>query len=326
MYRTLMVPLDGSSFGEHALLPALGIARRAAAAIDLVHICTQLGPNVFGSGLDTPVPGETRLDQMYARARAYLDQLASSLSARWEVAITTTVLDGRVADSLYDHALASRADLVVMTTHGYGPLARAWMGSVADRLVRCLPMPVLLVRPREEAPDLLEVVREPVFKHVLIPLDGSPLSEEILKPAVALGTLMGTSYTLIQALDPLVAEHTRPPYAAGLDRSLLEELRQHALAYLEGIADRLRAQSLEVRTALVVEQPHIAILNYAREHAVDLIALSTHGRGGLVRMLLGSVADKVVRGADIPVLIQRPRGELPTSAAIVDHAGEHDQG
>jgi len=322
MYRTIMVPLDGSSLGEYALPLALGIARRAGATLDLVHVCTALGPNAFGGELDAPVLGETRREQLRVRARAYLEQLAGSLSARWEVAITATVLDGRAVDTLYDHALASGADLVVMTTHGYGPLTRAWMGSVADKLVRRLPMPILLTRPHDQALDLLEKVHEQTFEHVLIPLDGSALSEEILRPALALGALMDAKYTLLQALDPLVAEHTHPPYAAGLDPAMLEELRQSALAYLAGVAARLRAQSLEVRTNLVVAQPHVAILDYTREHAVDLIAMSTHGRGGLARMLLGSVADKVIRGADVPVLLQRPCGEFATPTSIADHTTE----
>jgi nucleotide-binding universal stress UspA family protein len=310
MYRTIMVPLDGSSLGEHALPLALGIARRAGAAVELVHVRTPAGPNLLGGAPDAPALGETPLEQVDEQARAYMGQLAVNLSARWNVAMTAVVLEGRAVDILYDHALASGADLVVMTTHGYGPLTRAWMGSVADTLVRRLPMPILLTRPLDEALDLLAQAHEPAFQHVLIPLDGSPLSEEILEPAVALGSLMQARYTLLQALDPLVAKHTRPPYAVGLDLYMLEELRKRAQDYLAGVAKRLRAQSLVVRTELVVEQPHVAILDYARDHAVDLIALSTHGRGGLTRLLLGSVADKVVRGAGVPVLLRRPRGEL----------------
>ena len=239
MYRTIMVRLDGSSLGEHALPLALGIARRAGATLDLVHACTTLGPNAFGGELDAPLLGDMQRKQLHVRARAYLEQLAASLSARWEVAITATVLDGRAVDMLHDHALASRADLVVMTTHGYGPLTRAWMGSVADKLVRRLPTPMLLVRPHDEVLDLLVTVHDQPFQHVLIPLDGSALAEEILPPALALGALMGAKYTLMQALDPLVAEHTSPPYAAGLNPALLEELRASALAYLREVAECL---------------------------------------------------------------------------------------
>jgi len=318
MYRSLMVPLDGSAFGEYALPLALGIARRAGASVELIHICTPPIPSAFADGLVNPAPVEPPSELAGEQARVYLDRLADRLSQHWNVPISTVVRYGRAADTLYAYALASAADLVVMTTHGYGPLSRIWMGSVADKLMRMLPMPILLTRPHEAAIDLLAEMHAPAFQHVLIPLDGSALSEEIVRPAVALGTLTGAQYTLLQALDPLVAEHTKPPYSVGLDRALLAEIRARALADLEQIADRLRGQSLQVQTNLVVAQPHVAILDYAHDHAVDLIAMATHGHGGVARMLLGSVADKVVRGAGVPVLLQRPAAETAERNASVD--------
>jgi nucleotide-binding universal stress UspA family protein len=322
MYRTIMVPLDGSSLGEYALPLALGLARGAGATVDFVHVCTPVGPNVFGGELDAPVLGVSQRDQMRERASAYLIQLADSLSARWEVAITATILDGRAADSLCDHAVAAGADLVVMTTHGYGPLARAWMGSVADKLVRRLPVPILLARPHEATLDLLEAVHERVFEHVLIPLDGSTLSEEILDPALALGALMDAEYILMEAIEVPALGYAPAAQAAGLDDRMLEQWRAEAHAYLERVAARIRARGQVARTNVVIAPPAMAIIDYAREHAADLIALSTHGRGGLARMLLGSVADKVVRGADVPVLLQRPRGEIATPPTTADRTAE----
>jgi nucleotide-binding universal stress UspA family protein len=314
VYRSLMVPLDGSAFGEYALPLALGIARRAGASVELIHICTPPIPSVFADGLVRPAAIEPPLELADEQVRAYLDQLAARLSQHWKAPISTVVRYGPAADTLYAHALASGADLVVMTTHGAGPLSRIWMGSVADKLMRLLPMPILLTRPAESPIDPLADIYAPALQHVLIPLDGSALAEEIVRPAMALGILTGARYTLLQALDPLVAEHTKPPYSVGLDRGMLAEVRKRALADLEKLADRLRAQSLQVQTRLVVAPPHIAILDYAHDHAVDLIALSTHGHGGVARMLLGGVADKVVRGAGVPVLLQRPAAERAESA------------
>jgi len=319
MYRSLMVPLDGSAFGEYALPLALGIAQRAGARLELIHICMPPLPSVFADGLVNPTPVEPPLDLAGEQAHAHLDQLADRLSQHWQVPISTVVRYGPVADTLFNYAMESATDLVVMTTHGYGPLSRFWLGSVADKLMRRLPVPILLARPAEAPIDLLADIHAPALQHILIPLDGSALAEEILRPAVALGTLMGTRYTLLQALDPLVAEHIKPPYSVGLDRSMLAEIRERALAYLEQIADRLRAQSLQVQTKLVVAQPHIAILDYADDHAVDLIALATHGHGGVARMVLGSVADKVVRGADVPILLQRPAAEAVENTTVAQH-------
>jgi nucleotide-binding universal stress UspA family protein len=303
MCRTILVPLDGSAFGEHALPLALTIARRSAASVELVHVHTP-ERNVIDIPPATPPAGLSR-----EHAISYLTQLAECLSPRWEVPISVAVLDGRAADELYTHALAAGADLVVMTTHGYGPLSRMWVGSVADKLVRRLPMPIVLTRPHEEALDLLEQVRDRVFEHILIPLDGSTLAEEILEPALALGTPMRARYTLLQAITPPVLGYAPAAYAVGLDEQILEQWRAEAQAYLDHTADRLRGLGHQADTRICIAPTAFAILDYARDHSVDLIALATHGRGGLTRMLLGSVADKVVRGASTPVLLQRPSAE-----------------
>jgi nucleotide-binding universal stress UspA family protein len=303
MYRTILVPLDGSAFGEHALPLALTIARRSAASVELVHVHT-LARNVVDIPPATPPAGLS-----HDRAISYLTQLAEIVSPRWEVPISVAVLDGIAADELYARALAAAADLVVMTTHGYGPLSRMWMGSVADKLVRRLPMPVMLTRPHEQEFDLLEQARDRVFEHILIPLDGSMLAEEILEPALALGTPMVTRYTLLQAINPPVLGYAPAAYAVGLDEQILEQWRAEAQVYLDQTADRLRGLGHQADTHICIGAPAFAILDYARDHSVDLIALATHGRGGWTRMLLGSVADKVVRGAGTAVLLQRPSAE-----------------
>jgi nucleotide-binding universal stress UspA family protein len=304
MYRSLMVPLDGESFGEYALPLALGIARRGGGSVQLVHVCASPAPTAFTAA--TPIDEETRQMPNQERAAAYLRALASCLSERWDVPITTALLDGSVADTLYAHALTSRADLVVMTTHGHGPLPRFHLGSVADALVRRLPIPTLLARPHDQALDLLESVHEQVFQHVLIPLDGSTLAEAIVERAVALGTPMDAEYTLLQALDLPTIGYAPALHATGADERILKQWRGEAQHYLDRVAEPLVARGLRVSAYTVIGAPAGAILEYTREHAVDVIAIATHGRGGLARALLGSVADAVLRGAGVPVLLFRP--------------------
>lgn len=300
MDRTILVPLDRSAFGEYALPLALGIARRAPASVQLVHVCTP----------PSQAPGSESQQLDRERALAYLTDLATCLSPRWRVPISTAVLDGRAADQLYAHAIAIGADLVVMTTHGYGPLSRMWMGSVADTLVRRLPMPVLLTRPHDQALDLLEEVHDQTFTHVLIPLDGSALAEEMLEPALALGVPFDAKYTLVQAITPPVLGYAPAALAVALDEQIMEQLRAAAREYLDRLAQRLRDQGRQVDTHILIGSPAAAILNYVYEHNVDLVAMATHGRSGVARMLLGSVADKIIRGAGVPVLLRRPAAEL----------------
>jgi nucleotide-binding universal stress UspA family protein len=299
MYHNLMIPLDGSAFGEHALPFALGIARRSSASVQLVHVCA------------TPSQAHAAETQPSDRNRiqAYLTDLAACLSSRWEVPVSTAVLDGRAADQLYAHATTIGADLVVMTTHGYGPLSRMWMGSVADTLMRRLPIPILLTRPHDQALDLLEEVHEETFTHILIPLDGSAQAEEVLEPVLALGSPFEARYTLVQALNPPVLGYAPAAQTVALDEQILEQSRVIAQEYLGQLAQRLRSQGWQVDTRILVGPPAMAILDYTYEHPVDLIAMTTHGRSGVARMLLGSVADKITRGASVPVLLRRPSAE-----------------
>jgi nucleotide-binding universal stress UspA family protein len=311
--RSILVPLDSSSFGEQALPLALSLARRSGARLQVVHVHVALAPT-YG---DTVLAFDNRLDEALRQGeQAYLDGVVGRVSAAGGVAVTAALLEGSVPDVLREQAAARGADLVVMTTHGRGHMGRFWLGSVADDLVRRLPMPILLVRPSEGPVSLTS---EPALRHVLIPLDGSKQAEAIVEPALALGSLTSAEYTLVRVIKPLVIGSYDPAYPAmsGLDQVMLQRLqelhnqeRAEAEAYLEGVAGRLRANSLVVNTRVVVhDQAAPAILEEARARHADMIAVETHGRSGFPRLFLGSVADKLVRGSAMPILVHRAAGQ-----------------
>jgi nucleotide-binding universal stress UspA family protein len=308
MYRSLLVPLDGSPFGEQALPLALSLARRAGAALHLVHVIPPV-PALYAEAL-LATPG---LEDIRPRQQTYLDDLANRLRSLAPVAVHTAVLDGGPGPTLQDHAGVVEPDLVVLTTHGRGPLRRFWLGSVADYLVRHLDVPVLLLRPHEAS---INWTTDPAPRHILLPLDGSALAEEMIEPVVALASLCGADFLLLRAIRPVMPvplgreEGGMGPTVERLIeqiRSIHEQLHKEAESYLEGVAQRLRSRGLQVKTRVAVEeQPALAILHEANPPAIDLVALQTHGRGSLARLLLGSVADKVIRGAAVPVLVRRP--------------------
>jgi nucleotide-binding universal stress UspA family protein len=295
MYRSIVVPLDGSAFGEHALPFALSLARRAGAQLHLAHV--HVPP--------APILADANDAELRTSERMYLDGLVQRVEARWDVPITTMLLDGPVAPTLHVYAIACQADLVVMTTHGRGALSRFWLGSIADTVIRQAPVPVLLIRPQEQP---LDIVHEPAVKRILIPLDGSALAEQMLTHATALGRLVQAEYMLLQAIEPIYVGYRTELYGVGVNALGMERLRIEAQEYLDRFAAQLRADGLRVQTATVIDLAGSAILNSAEEHAVDLIALATHGRSGLARLLIGGVADKVIRGASVPVLLHRPQG------------------
>lgn len=302
MYQSILVPLDGSTFGEHALPFAVSIAQHTGAAIQLVHVHVA-AERMYS---DSPAFLDPKLDlQLRERERMYLAQVAERLDAHVDVPTTLTLLEGLpIANAIRDHAVATGVDLVVMTTHGRGSLSRFWLGNVAHAFVHHATMPVLLMRPLETELNL-DVL--PGFKHILITLDGSPFAEQVLAHAVALGKLTGAHYTLLRVVEPVIASYGSDVAAVEFDKETRTQLYTTVQTYLDTIADSMRAEELDVRTVIVEEaQPGFAILDYVRDHPIDLIAMATHGRSGFTRLLLGSVADKVVRGATVPVLLHRP--------------------
>jgi nucleotide-binding universal stress UspA family protein len=249
---------------------------------------------------------DDRLDrQIREQEQQYLEGIIKRLSTVAPTPITWALREGAVADGILEEATTTGTGLIVMTTHGRGPVSRFWLGSVADDLVRRAPCPLLLVRPQETTPD---PTQEPVLRHVVIPLDGSAVSEQVLEQAVALGRLLEADFTLLRVVKPVLFPGHDPTELRELPlgQPLAEQMQSEARTYLEGVAERLRAQSLRVQTRVVVHtQPAVSILDQSLQVPNSVIALATHGRTGLKR-LLGSVADKVIRGASVPVLVYRP--------------------
>lgn len=298
MYRSLLVPLDGSSCAEHALPFAASIARRTDATLQVVRVHVPVASAFSGSELVADLPLDEAIREQEA---VYLDRVVQRLAAVFPGRVRHTLVDGPIADALHEQAVAAGTDLVVMATHGRGPFSRFWLGSVADALLRRLPMPILLVRPGEAAPDLATDIS---VRKILIPLDGSALAEQVLEPAIGFGSLTQAEYILLRVVETFLPQPRQFP------GSLCDRLAEEAQSYLDRVADRLREKSLRVETRVAINLPPVtAILEAASVQAADLIALETHGRGGMARLLLGSVADKVVRSAPTPVLVHRPAPE-----------------
>ncbi len=307
MYRTILIPLDGSRFGEHALPWGLAVAQRTGAGVQLATVA-DLAPRGGSPSGDTWVPGEETRERGIALAEQYLKETAERVrSTGFDGELGWTVIPpGNVAAALVRHVAKVEADFTVMTTHGRGPLQRAWLGSSADGFIRRSPTPVLLVRPEpaENGDEGFPLEPLPDFpRRVLLPLDGSPAGERLVEvtPAVA---ATDATFLLVRVIPPLLPGGS--PYLPHVVREAedQERVRTAAREYLEGVASRFQSGDTEVRVP-TAGQPGEAILDLAEEEDVDLIAMSTSGRGGVARLLLGSVADKVIRGASCPVLLFR---------------------
>ncbi len=148
-----------------------------------------------------------------------------------------------------------------------------------------------------------------MYRHILVPLDGSPLAEQVLPHVHALAANEGTTkITLLRAVPPVFT--TSVDYSGLMASDISDSmvtLEREAETYLDGVAETFRNEGYTVETEVSAMPAAEAILDYAESHQADLIAIATHGRSGISRFVFGSVTQKVVQMAPVPVLVMRPK-------------------
>jgi nucleotide-binding universal stress UspA family protein len=238
----------------------------------------------------------------------YLASLASRIrESAPDLAVLADVAHGAAVDGIANHARDRDIDLIVMATHGRGPFRRAWLGSVADGVIRTSDTPVLLLRPPAgERPSL---GARPPFPHVLIPIDGSVAARQVFADAVALAG-PDAAFTLLRSVGVGTETHagSEPRNLGG--GALVPDTDGVAASILATAESELRALGVEHVDSIIVHgrRPAELIVEFSDMRVMDLIAMSTRGEGGIARLFLGSVADKVARSASCPVLLHRGHG------------------
>jgi nucleotide-binding universal stress UspA family protein len=298
MFTKILVPLDTSAIAEQALPVAAAISKTAGAELRLVLV-------------HDPVPVDGRTDApsnaiLKLMERAYLDGKAGELEARFGISPVTEHRTGSAVQTIIALANEFGTDLIVMTTHGRTGLSRAWLGSVADSIMRSLDVPVLMLRPFEPG------VAHPtagIFNRIMIPLDGSQRAESIIDAALTLGGPDAT-YLLARVVAPVcVVLNAAEPYAlmpVVIDSAGTTLAADAANRYVQETAAGLLAKGMtSVEQSVVISEfAAPALLELATASQIDLVAIATHGRG-VSRLVLGSVADKLLRGGTMPLLIGR---------------------
>jgi nucleotide-binding universal stress UspA family protein len=268
----VMVPLDGSSAAEAALPWATHLAKRTGGEVRLVGVHAPPAVLLDGETLGTVIPDEP----VRQREVDYFAGVQGRVKATG-VPVSADLLDGGVVTSLAEYAASLRPTWIVMLSHARGTVGRFLFGETATEFVPRSPCPVLLVHDGD-SPDV---------HHVLVPLDGSPLAEGIVRPAAEFARVVAADITLLVA-----QADARHPDPAG---------------YLAKQAELLRTSGLNAETR-VVSEGHAAdaIVAAADARAGTVVALATHGRGGLSKLVWGSVTDQVVHRTRRPVLVFKP--------------------
>ncbi|NWF79910.1 MAG: universal stress protein [Chloroflexi bacterium] len=299
MFRAILVPLDGSPIAEQSLPTAARIARATGAALHLIHVHVEANPNpIFINGM--PVV-DTELHSLAAEhERVYLERAAASVAGDGLQPIVTQ-LTGPVVKTITSYARDIHAGLIVLTTHGRSGFDRLWLGSVAEALARVATTPLLLLRPGEA-----QHVAIPTFRQVLVPLDGSERAAEAIALAVALARIDDGQVTLLRVVDTLPVPELLPFHERfHRDEAVVAQEEATATRYLQGLVGTSAPPGTQT-LVLRADQPARAILEVARERAVDLVVMATQGHGAARGVTLSRVTDKVLRGIGGPLLVMRP--------------------
>jgi nucleotide-binding universal stress UspA family protein len=314
--RRIIVPLDGTRFGDHALPAAIDIALRTGAAIEIVHVHRYAERDPRAEALPQyRYQHVAEADEEYERnamreEAAALEAKAADLEMRYGVSITARILTGRTESAILEEAGNIVADLVVLASHARSGLDRVRHGSLAHSLVAALNVPALCIHPAEG--DTRLATR--AIRRILVTLDGSRFSEQILDPLAPLANALRAELTFLHVVTP------RPHFASGLDDTAETILtRDQALWYLHDVAERWRGRIPEpLLLALEDRRPANLIATVLVTGQYDAVAMATHGRGGITSLLVGSVASDVLHATHVPVFMYRPRLERLPAAGLTD--------
>jgi nucleotide-binding universal stress UspA family protein len=310
MKDQILVPLDGSELAERVLPTAISFAHITGSSIVLLHAMSTLSVSETIGGIFPATPSVwDNWDDETRSAQSYLDSIAKQLTGL-KLTVQTEVVEGQAATAIVKYAREhSPVRLIAMATHGRNGLGRLVLGSVADRVLHLSPVPMLLVRIAGhhdtvtlEQTDAVRIT----YKTILVPLDSSRLAEQALGHAVSLASKMDTTLLLVTALPNAqggasISDEYAPPLLEEVQRSESNRLK----TYLLGVAQKLRNRGLKVQTETPTGAPAAAVLHTALKTRTDLIVMTTHGRSGLQRLWLGSVAANIVHQSTCPVLLIR---------------------
>jgi nucleotide-binding universal stress UspA family protein len=319
MYTRILTPLDGSDLSEQVVPYARALASRLSLPSTLLMAIEPEHPSI-GQALNPFLHSHETETHRAGHAESYLASLVARLTGAG-VTANTLVPRGEPAHAIVEEAGSDPGTLIAMASHGRSGLARWWMGSVADKVLHMADNPLLIIRSQSQP----TAVQESAPERLIIPVDGSEIAEEILPHVVFLATRMGIPVDIVQVTIS-EAEYYQamsmglrvlPPSLPSF-QSFSERVEDEARAYINDVKRRLTQQGVaNVTEKLVQGSPAECVADLATANPNSLVAMTTHGRSGVGRMILGSVAERVVRQSGGPVLLVRAshRVEIPLTGS-----------
>lgn len=284
MYTRILVPVDGSEPATTALNHALELARDYDATVSLLYVA------------DTNETSQTRLgtnvvDVLNREGREIVSNASERAEAN-DVSITTDIVQGIPHEAIVEYGATHDIDLVVMGTHGRDGLERYAIGSVAARVVNAARMPVLTVRAGDE------VTATYPYETILVPTDGSDHATAAVGMAADVATRHDATLHVLSVFEESILGSVN-------GRTDREERARELVEEAKSVARSAGGDDIDVVTAAESGSVPQTIVSYADSEEIDLVVMGTHGRTGIDQHLLGSITERVLRTASVPVLTTR---------------------
>lgn len=303
--QRVLVALDGSDTSHGALLLAIALSRQYKSELILCTVVDRDAAIVAAQSPDGPFMGFDNIVEHYETAARLLLTEAAARTSATGAPTTTMLLDGRPAVAIADYAKEAGVDAIVMGTHGKSGLERMFLGSTAEGVLHLTTVPTFVVHQTGDAsfaPAALPTV--PEFGRILVAVDDSDPSDAAIAFALDLAAATQSRVLCCNAIEQgqFFDKAARYGYNPG---PLLADLRGHASALIEEKTRAAKERGLTVISIIVEGNAPDAILKAAADNDADLIVVGTHGRRGLQRLFIGSVAESIVRHSVLPVAVVR---------------------
>jgi nucleotide-binding universal stress UspA family protein len=299
MFNKILLPLDGSQLAEAAIPYATNLAEQLEAEIYLLHVCPPEHQSY------------AHMHQIYMNCMA--DGMRSKMKESWksskELKIEAEVIVGDPIKMIFDYTKLKGIDLISLTTHGNSGFKPWALGSVADKIVRGSGIPTLLIRVKEEK-DL--EIRKAIVRKILVPLDNSEASKASLPIAVELAKKLNAGLTLFSMAQTAYAQNLNSAGSGiGINWDAVDKASEQAAAeYLKNIAEELKNSGVQVEgNSMLGIDAAYEILELEKKGNLDMVVMATRGRSSIARWAFGSVAEKVLREGNLPILLVREKSK-----------------
>jgi nucleotide-binding universal stress UspA family protein len=293
MLSKILLPLDGSELAEAAIPYATNLAEQLEAEVHLLHVC--------------PPEHQAYVHMHQIYMNSIVEGMRQKMKATWqsakELKVQAEVVVGDPIKVIFDHIKLKGIDLIALTTHGNSGFKPWAMGNVADKIVRGSGIPTLLIRVKEKK-DL--ELRKALIQNILVPLDNSEASKVCIPIALELAKKLNAGLTLFSMAQTAYAQNLNSAGSGiGINWDAVDKASEQAAdEYLKSMATELAKSGVKIdrRSILGIDAAY-EILEMEKKGMVDIVVMATRGRSSIARWAFGSVAEKVLREGNLPILL-----------------------